>query len=277
VQKLLVVGSLFEELPMVSKQLTMMIEPDSQVATWVDASTYGTSATTGNEITAALTEKTFKTFKLASKAYITDETPEDAIVALLPIIRRHLVESHVKAIEQAFMLGNGVGQPLGLIPMADLDGKQLVTTATGDGSVKVTGKMIQQTRRKLGQRGLDPSMLTVIVSMDAYFDLIEDDEFADMSQVGSEAVKISGQVGRIYGMNVIVSGYFPARQDGVPFLAVVYRDNFVVPRQRTVTVERERIASSQKDAYYVTQRVNLDRLIAGQGVASALYASTPTP
>lgn len=272
-QKLMVVGSMFEELPMTSKTLTMMIEPESQVATWVDAANFGTDATTGNEIKAALGETTFKTFKLASKAYMTDETEEDAIVALLPIIRRHLVESHVKAIETAFMTGDGSGRPLGLLRMAMADEKVLATAAKADGTVKVTAKMIHALRRGLGQYGLDLSKLALVVSMDAYYDLLEDEEWQDMSQVGENALKLQGQVGRIYGLAVVVSNYFPAKAVDTPFCLIVYRDNFVVPRQRTVTVERERQAGKQRDAYYVTQRLNLQRLIADKGVVAGTYAA----
>lgn len=273
-QKLMVVGNMFEELPMTSKLLTMMIEPDSQLATWVDAGTYGTDATTGNEIKAALTETTFRTFKLASKAYMTDETEEDAIVALLPIIRRHLVESHVKAIETAFMTGDGSGKPLGLLPMAVADSMTKATLAKADGTVKVTAKMIHALRRFMGLYGLDLSKLALIVSMDAYFDLLEDEEWQDVSQVGDgNSLKLQGQVGRIYGLAVLVSNYFPAKAVSKEFCAIVYRDNFVVPRQRTITVERERQAGKQRDAYYVTQRLNLQRMIAGKGIVTGTYAA----
>lgn len=273
-QKLMVVGNMFEELPMTSKLLTMMIEPDSQLATWVDASTYGTDATTGNEITAALTETTFRTFKLASKAYMTDETEEDAIVALLPIIRRHLIESHVKSIETAFMTGDGNGKPLGLLAAAAADSKKKATLAKADGTVKVTAKMIQGLRRELGQHGLDLSKLALVVSMDAYYDLLEDEEWQDVTQVGAEnSLKLQGQVGRIYGMPVLVSNYFPAKAASAEYAVIVYRDNFVVPRQRVITVERERQAGKQRDAYYVTQRLNLQRLIPAKGVVSGTYAA----
>jgi HK97 family phage major capsid protein len=272
-QKLMVVGNMFEELPMTSKLLTMMIEPDSQIATWVDSTTYGTEATTGNEIKAALTETTFRTYKLASKAYMTDETEEDAIVALLPIIRRHLVESHVKAIEIAFMTGDGSGKPLGLLSAASVDSMKKATAATSDGTVRVTAKMIQVLRRNMGQYGLDLSKLALVVSMDAYFDLLEDEEWQDVNQVGVDSsLKLQGQVGRIYGLSVLVSNYFPAKAVGSEFCAIVYRENFVVPRQRTITVERERQAGKQRDAYYVTQRLNLQRLIDGKGIVTGTYA-----
>ncbi|QKN85267.1 major head precursor [Vibrio phage Quinn] len=275
IQKLLVVGAMFQELPMSSKKLTMQIEPDAQDATWVDASTYGKETTVGNEIKVALTDITFSTFKLAAKAYMTDETEEDAITALLPIIRRHLIEAHVQAIEKAFMGGEDtapVGKPTGLLTFAKIDNKRIATTATHDGSAKVTAKMIHQLRRQLGLKGLRLDALALIVSMDAYYDLLEDDEWQDINQVGASAsVKLQGQLGRIYGMPVVVSSYFPAKATKKEFCAIVYRNEFVVPRQRQVTVEYERRASEQRDAYYVTQRLNLQRYFTGN-VVSGTYA-----
>lgn len=85
IQDALIVGDMFDELPMSAANITLPIEPTAGMANWVAASTYGTDATTGNEINVALTEITFSTFKLAAKAYITDETTEDAIIPLLPI------------------------------------------------------------------------------------------------------------------------------------------------------------------------------------------------
>lgn len=134
--------------------------------------------------------------------------------------------------------------------------------------------MIQQLRRKLGRHGKNPNKLALVVSLDAYYDLLEDQEFQDVSQVSdATAVKLSGQLGRIYGLPVLVSEYFPTKAASAPYAALVYVDNFVIPRQRMVTVERERIASQGKDAYYVTQRLNLQRLIAGKGVSVATYSA----
>ena len=274
IQARLVVGNMFEELPMSSKLLTMMVEPEAGRATWVDASTYGTTATVGNEDKTKLSEITFKTYKLAAKAYMTDETEEDAIFTLLPIMRRRLIEAHAYAIEEAFMTGTGAaGAPKGLIQFATDDGKVVATTAAADGSVKVTAKEIHKLRRNLGRHGLDLNKLALIVSMDAYYDLIEDEEFQDVSQVtASSAIKLTGQVGRIYGMPVVVSEFFPAKAAEAPYSLIVFRDNFIVPRQRAVTVEKERRASEQRDAYYVTQRLNLQRFFEN-GVVAGTYAA----
>lgn len=270
-QKELVVGNLFDELPMSSKTLTMLVEPDAGRATWVDASTYGTPATTGNEVKGKLSEITFRTFKLAAKSFITDETEEDAIFTLLPLLRKRLIEAHAITIEETFMNGDGNGKPLGLIQMAIADDAVVETDAgVGANDAKVTAKSISMLRRGLGRHGLNLSKLVLIVSMDAYYDLIEDEEWQDVTQVGNDAIKLSGQVGRIYGLPIVVSEYFPAKAAGSVFAVIVYKDNFVVPRQRQVTVERERQAERQRDAYYVTQRVNLQRYFAN-GIAAGAY------
>ena len=192
IQKELIIGNLFQEIPMVSKNLTMMVEGDAGAATWVQSSTFGTSATTGAENTTALTEVTFTTLKLAAKAFMTDETEEDAIVPLLPIVRRRLIEAHAAAIEDAFLNGTGAaGVPKGLIKYATDDSKVTATTAKADGAVKVSALMMQQLRRKLGRHGKNPNKLALVVSLDAYYDLLEDPEFQDVSKVSdATAVKL---------------------------------------------------------------------------------------
>lgn len=274
IQKQLVVGAMFDELPMSSKLLTMMIEPEAGKATWVDASKFGTTDTNGAEDKTALTEITFKTYKLAAKAYMTDETEEDAIFTLLPIMRRRLIEAHAVAIEDAFMNGTGAsGSPTGLLALAKADSMAKATLAKADGSVLVTAKEIHKLRRFMGRHGLNINKLALVVSMDAYYDLMEDEEFQDVSQVtATSAVKLQGQVGRIYGLPVLVSEYFPAKAASKEFCVLVYRENFIVPRQRAVTVEKERRASEGRDAYYVTQRLNLQRFF-DNGIVSGTYAA----
>lgn len=272
-QKELVVGALFDELPMATKTLTMLIEPEAGEASWVDSSTYGTPATTGNEVKGAPTEISFRTFKLAAKSFLTDETEEDAIFTVLPIIRKRLIEAHAVSIEKSFMTGDGNGKPKGLLTLAKEDSKTVATGAKADGTVKVTSAQISGMRRHLGRHGLKLNKLVLIVSMDAYYDLLEDPEWQDVSQVGqSDSVKLSGQVGRIYGLPVVVSEYFPEKAADAEFAMIVYKDNFVVPRQRQVTVEKERQAERQRDAYFVTQRLNLQRYF-NNGIVAAKYSA----
>ncbi|BAV81302.1 major head protein precursor [Vibrio phage VCPH] len=276
VQKRLVIGDMFSELPMSSKLLTMQIEADraSTGATWVDAAQFGQAGTVGGEHTTALTNITFSTYKLACKAYMTDETKEDAITPLLGIIRRRLVEAHAEAIEDAFLNGDGAGKPRGLVTLANDDANEHVSAASGGTATsKVSAMELLQMRRKMGRKGTRMGDLALVVSLDVYYDLLEDAEWQDVDQVGAAAMKLQGQVGRIYGLPVLVSEYFPAKAANEACAVLVYKPDFIIPRQRVVTAEFERIQALQTDAYYVTQRVNLQRYFSGDNVVALKYAA----
>lgn len=278
IQAELVIAPLFEEITMTSANLTIPVNPASGTATWVDSTTYGNTTTSGNEISAVLTERTLKTFKLAAKTFLTEETQEDAIIAVLPILRAHLVESHAKAIDLAFLRGTGVNQPKGLIVQAAAIGAAATEVSTANMSVKVTAKMLLNARRKLGLYGINLADITLIVSRDAYWDLLLDDQWADVQQVGTDAVKLRGEVGNIYGMKVLVSDGFEAKALNKAFALIVYTKNFVVPRQRDVIVKTDFDVERDRRVFVATQRLNLEPLIEvsagnGAGLVQVVYAA----
>lgn len=274
IQKELVVASMFEVLPMTSRYLTMMIEPDYGMAGWVNNSTFGTDAQSGNELTVALTEIRFETFQLSAKAFLTDQTEEDSLVALLPIIRRRMVQSAARAIENAFMLGTGVNQPKGLVKIAEAKAEtKLPTKAKADGSVGVTALELLGLRAKLGRWGLNKSNLRYVISMEAYYSLLADPEWSDVSQVASDSVKLQGEVARIYGIPVVVTEFFETPAANKTYALLLDASNFMVPQQKEVVIEKERLAASAKDAYYMRTRLNLQQMIADRGVACAQYAA----
>lgn len=273
IQKELIVGNLFPELPMTAANLVMPVQGGPLEANWVDASTYGTKDTTGEWQKDKLTEISFKTHKLAAKAFITDETTEDVIIVLLPIIRANIIESHAVSIEKAFMTGDGNGKPEGLLTMAAKDGAVKETKAKADGTVKVTAKEIHALRSHLKSKGLNLNKLALIVSLDAYFELTQDEEFQDVAQVeAANAIKLTGQVGRIYGMPVVVSEYFPTKAAGSAYALIVYIPDYIVPRQRNVFVEDQRDPEAQRYNIFVTQRVNLQRKFTTHNIVVASYA-----
>ena len=274
VESRLVIAPLFREITMTAANLTIPVEPGRAYAAWVNASTYGTDATTGPEISGALTEITLKTYKLAGKSYLTDETSEDAIIAMLPLIRERLVTSHVATIERDFLRGNGVAVPVkGLTQIATEDSLVITTAAKADGSVKVTGDLLHKARRRLGLKGLDISNLAILVSLDAYYDLLEDPAFQDMDKVGDAAIKRTGQVGRMYGLPVMVCGEFAPKAVNVPFAVMAYLPDLVVPRQRGATVQTDYDVEKQRRVIVATQRLNLEKLF-DNCVVSLTYAAT---
>ena len=53
-----------------------------------------------------MTERTLSTVKLISQSFLGNETEEDAIMPILPLIRESMVRSHARAIENAILAGN---------------------------------------------------------------------------------------------------------------------------------------------------------------------------
>jgi HK97 family phage prohead protease/HK97 family phage major capsid protein len=275
-KKMLTVQPLFREVQLTSATQVLPINPNATSAGWVDPANYGAAATTGPELTKSLTEIILQTFKLAGKSFITDETEEDAIIPILPLLRDQLVEAHSDAIDLAFLSGSGsANNPTGLITRALATGGTSVntTTAKADGTVKVTAKMLLQTRRGLAQWGLKLNNLKIIVSQDAYWDLLEDTEFQNVNEVGNLATKLTGQVGAVYGIPVMISTQMPAKAVSATYAVLVNTTNFLVPRLRGFTVQSEYSVESQRRLIASTQRLGFNSIIADKGVAVATYAA----
>jgi HK97 family phage prohead protease/HK97 family phage major capsid protein len=282
IQAKLVIAPLFTEMAMNSANLTIPINPNRSNANWVAAAVLDVGsnpARTGAEITVALTEKTLKTFKLAAKTYLTEETEEDAILSLIPILRSHLVEAHAAEMDNAFLNGSGTGEPKGLITQAlavAAGAQKFETAAIASGSVKVTALGIAEARRKLDLYGLDLNNISLVVSQDAYWDLILDPEWGDVQQVNGSATKLVGEVGNIYGMKVLVSNAFPAKANDATYAIMVNTSNFVTTRQRGLTLRSDFEIELDRTVFVATQRVNLEPLIDdgsgnGKGVVAITY------
>ena len=167
IQNELVLAPLFREIPMTAANMIIPILPDSGYAeftanqTATGSSPHGNLAQTGDTYGSPfggvdLTEKTLNTKKLISQSYLGNETEEDAILPILPLIRESIVRSHAKGIENAILLGNhstGVytsGTFDGLVTMAAADSDQTQST-TAVATDTVTAAELLSLRKKYGQ------------------------------------------------------------------------------------------------------------------------------
>ena len=117
IQNELVLAPLFREIAMTSANMIIPILPDAGYAEFASAQTASGSSPHGNLETRGdtlgspytgvnLTERTFNTVKLISQSYLGNETEEDAIMPILPLIRESMVRSHARSIENAILAGN---------------------------------------------------------------------------------------------------------------------------------------------------------------------------
>lgn len=222
-----------------------------------------------------LGSKVLSTHRLISKSYLANEVEEDAIIPILPLIREAMTRSHARAVDHAILLGNPdspshgydlISTPYnGLATLAISDSKAIDLGASPTTGNVVTAANILNLRQSMGKYGLNPNDVIYILSMDAYYDLLDDTEFQNLDEVGASATKLNGQVGRIFGTNILVSDEFPAKANGAPFAVAVNVRNFVQPILRGVTVESEYSAENQRLVLVATQRRGFDRLFTAAG------------
>lgn len=274
----LVLKPLFREIVMNSAQQSFPLAPDAGYAEITSATTASGGQPNGNMdqrgagygapyqgIT--LTEKLLSTVKMVGKGYLGNETEEDSIIPILPIIRDSMIRSHARGIENMILAGNtnqGVytsGAANGLIKFASSNNRAIDTDASFE---KLTAANLFSMRKLMGKYGRDPRNIVYIVSEDAWFQLAEDPEFLNADQVtAANAVKLTGTVGRIYNSDVLVCDEFAPAGAGNFFALAVNARNFIIPRLRSMTVESEYSAENQRTVLVASQRLGFDEIITG--------------
>jgi HK97 family phage prohead protease len=291
IQLQLVLAPLFREISLRSATQIIPIMPDAGYAEITSNATSSGSAPAGNLDArgsaygapyggVTLNEVVLSTVKLISQSYLGNETEEDAIIPILPLIRESIVRSHARGVENAMLLGNHVdgvytsGAFNGLIKTASTGSRNL-QSATAFASESLTGLQLLNARKNLGKWGVDPRDVIYIVSLTEYYNLLKDTAFQDWNQVQNDAVKMTGEVGSIYGSRVIVCDEFATPAVSKHYGLAVNTRNFVVPRLRGMTMENDYQARNQNTAVIATQRIGFTELIAGAtAVTSLQYKAT---
>ena len=284
----LVLAPLFREINMNSATMTIPIMPDAGYAEITANTTASGTQPNGNMdrrgapygapyegIT--LTDITLKTIKMIALSFLGNETEEDAIIPILPLIREAMMRSHQRGVENLFLAGNDVdgvytsGAVDGLIKIARTGGRMLTSAGT---NTTLTAAGLLSMRRAMGKYGLKPQDLVYIVSQHAYFDLMEDAEFQDADLVGNQATKLTGEVGLLYGSRVVICDEFAAPAAGKVHALALNRRNFVVPRLRGVTVESDYEVREQRRVLVTSQRLGFNEIIPDATSVVALRYAT---
>ena len=281
IQVELVLAPLFREIQMRSATQILPILPDAGYAEFTTnqaasgSSPHGNLAQRGDAYGTPwggvdLAERTLSTKKLISQSYLGNETEEDAIIPILPLIRESVIRSHARAVENMILAGNhadgafgtGGAAPDGIITLAAADSDK-TQSATAFASEKLTAAQLLAARKNMGKYGIRPDQVVYIVSVAEYHNLIADAAYADASQVEGLATKLTGEVGRVYGSPVIVCDEFAAAAVSKFYAVAVNTRNFVIPRLRGVTVESDYEVANQRRVLVASQRLGFTDIING--------------
>lgn len=303
IRRRLIVAPLFRSIDMKTNVMTIPLNPDAGLASWAQntdfgatASAGGTTATTTGTVGVgsphAIKEITLNAYKVATKEYLNYEEEEDSLIVLLPFIREAMVRRIARSIDRAYVQGAGSGSD----PVKGLTKYSNTTANTSTSNAVVTAAVgtavtiakLRAMRAGLGVLGLDPAEVTFIVNSAVYYDLLEDDKFQTMNQVGPQATLLTGQIGQIGNSPVLVTGELPekpssgtaavsnawAADTNVGALAV-YTPNFVVGNQRGLRMDTQELVETQRRVMVASLRTGFTQLSAayGAGVVSLRYAS----
>ena len=298
IQLELVLDPLFRKVNMTAASMIIPTMPDAGYAEWNNAAGKGSGDAPHGNLTVRggshvsspaasgidMGNKVLTASKLISNSYLVNETEEDAIMPILPLIRESMVRSHARAIEHSLLMGNHaddlIGTPYsGLVQLSVGDSKSLTTVSAVNSPVDVLdlgapADDLLRARKEMGKYGRRPGDVVYVVSLDYYFQLLEDPDFQTINEVGDQrATRVTGEIGNIYGSPVIVCDEFPGAATGKICAVAVNTRNFVVPTLRGVTIEQDYEVANQRRVLVASQRRGFDRLFTDAGqVVSLKYA-----
>ena len=281
IQNELVLAPLFREIPMTSANMIIPIMPDAGYAEFTSSQTaagsspHGNLAERGDTFGAPyggvdLTERTLSTKKLISQSYLGNETEEDAIMPILPLIRESIVRSHARAIENAILAGDDADGAFGtsgasfegLLHLARND-SDYTQSGTAFASDKIVASDLLEMRKNMGKYGVNPADVVYIVSQRSYFELLEDAEFQDANLVGDMATKLNGEIGQVFGSRVLLCDEFATPAVSKFAAIAVNPRNYVMPRLRGVTIESDYEVANQRRVLVASQRLGFIDMIDG--------------
>ena len=273
VRRRLVVAPNLRNIQMATNVMTIPVNPEAGVATWMANTAFGTSASAGNNATHALKEITLNAYKVATNEYMAYEEDEDSLLALAPIVRDAMIRRVARAVDRAMLRGAGTGSD----PVQGLVGYDAVSAVNLDISNgdKATVATMRNLRKDLGAWGLDPSELVYIVSTEVYYDLLDDELFLTVDKVGSQATLLTGQIGSIGNTPVIVSAEFADKAAGAAGAICLAPGNFIAGNQRGLRIDTQDLVETQRKVMVASLRTGMTQVTTnlGAGVSALRYVA----
>jgi HK97 family phage prohead protease/HK97 family phage major capsid protein len=273
VRRRLVVAPTLRGIAMQTNVMTIPVNPEAGVASWVTNAQFGSADSAGGNATHALKEITLNAYKVATNEYVAFEEEEDALLAIMPVIRDGMVRRVARAVDRAMLRGAGSGSDP-VKGLATYDASSTVTLDISD-ATKLTVASLRAMRRDLGAWGLDPSELVYIVSTDGYYDLLDDDNFLTVDKVGNQATLLTGQIGSIANTPVLVSAEFADKAAGTVGAICFAPGNFLVGNQRGLRVDTDDLVETQRRVMVASLRTGLTQVTTnlGAGVSALRYVA----
>jgi hypothetical protein len=270
------VASLFREIEVNGRATVLPLQTDTGYADWginqgFDPTAHGTLENRSNALanTYKARSVTMLVDRMISATYIDNDVEEKTLVNLLPMLFEGVGRAHARKVESAILYPSAQSDVVANI--TDLEAAAAASGVVSGAPVATTpwtANNLMAARGQMGKYGLMPTDVAYIVSMQVYYDLINDPEFQNLNEVGDIATKLRGVVGGVFGSPVIVSEEFPAEAVNAIGAYVVNHRNYVIPRLRGINVESDYEVANQRKMIVATQSLGFTELFAGDGAGN---------
>ena len=278
VRRRLVVAPLIRAVSMKTNVMTLPVNPEAGLASWVTNAQFGTTNSSGSTTATTgqtpgrgsphqLKEITLNAYKVATNEYLNYEEEEDSLLIIMPIVRDAMVRRLARAVDRAYLLGAGAGAD----PVMGLSMYNATSTVTPTNTGVASISNLRTMRRNLGAWGLDPAEIVYVVSTEVYYDLLDDTSFQTMNQVGPQATLLTGQVGQIGNSPVLVSAEFPSKAGGAATAAtnigaIAFAPaNFMAGNQRGLRFDTQELVETQRRVLVGSLRTGMTQVTTNLG------------
>lgn len=254
-----------------------------------DVNWYPGAENTATTQTALGTAKqTLTAYELVAEVPWSLTLEEDAVIAMLPEVRRTLVRNAAEAIDDVLLNGDtttlnninadgatisttDAGKAQWLIGFDGLLHLPLVDNTSQGNSLagSVTAAAYNQALRLVGKYGVRPTEAVFIVDANTFLVSLAMEEVETADKLGAHATILTGQLGVIYGHPIIVSEQMRlADTDGkvtdagngtdTGRILVVNRGQWRVGFRRELSIETERDIQKRQNVMVVSMRIAFD-------------------
>ena len=287
-----VVGSLFSRIDMPTSPFDIPLQLGD--VNWFP----GTENTATTATALATAKQTLTAQELVAEVPWSLTLEEDAVIAMLPEVRRSLVRNSAEVIDDVLLNGDttttnninadgaaitattaGKAQWLigfnGLLHLPLVDNTAMGNSLNGN----VTAAPYNAALKLIGKYGVRPSESPFIVDVNTYLASLAIDEVETVDKLGPQASLLTGQLGVLYGHPVIVSEQMRlADVDGkvtdagnvtsTGRILVVNRSQWRIGFRRELSIETERDIQKRQNVMVVSMRVAFDERSGSRSTAT---------
>ena len=213
----------------------------------------GTENTAVTGSAPATARQTLTAHELVAEVPWSYDLDEDAVIAMMDELRRSLLRNAHEVIDDVILNGDTTAQ----------------NNINADGAtVSASVDMFNEIRGKLGKYGVRPSELAYITDVNTFIKSLSISSFRTLEKFGPQATLLTGQLGAVEGIPVIVSEQMRlADADGKVTsggnantkgrLLIVNRSQWRVGFKRELTIETVRDAQKRQNIMVVSFRIAL--------------------